>query len=193
MRQNHNAGVSTTVRSVLATSLGGILWLSAAQPLYASGTTAYVTQYRYGNSPEAVYKSVDESGKVTYSAVRPVSPRTIEKIAIEPGPVKESVEAALQRHRQISDAALELSKARQRRQAEREDEEKKRLERLALLNSAKPRIQQRTVYVSWNPLWHYYPYRTGHSGKHPHHKPSQRAHRTGMPRTVPFASGVSFR
>jgi hypothetical protein len=152
-----------TVRFAQAASMLSAVLMIAAEPMHASG---YMTVYS-GDSPLSVYKSVDSSGKVTYSSVRPRGGVTFEKIRLEPGPSAEHIDQSRQRHEKIMATALELAATREQREAEREDEAMKRLERLALQRSIRPKVYERRVYVGWSPFWKPYP-SVHRGGKYPH-------------------------
>ena len=128
---------------------------------YAQDSTTYLTEFK-ADIPVAVYKSVDAAGRITYSTDWPDDTVSIEEIPIAPGPSDQRIEANRQRGGQLRQAALGLSKAREQRLAEREEKEKKRLERLALQRSARPPVCERPVYVGWHPRWWVYP----HAGWH---------------------------
>ncbi len=182
-----------TVRYSQTACMLGLLLISALQPLYASGyMTTYATEYASGCIPKAVYKSVDSTGKVTYSTTWPRDTVAIEEIAIKSGPSAGYIEETRQRHEKISEAVLELTEAREKRETAREAEENKRLERLALQRSARPQVYERKVYIGWNPLWRSYP-PVGHYGKYPHKHPSQPVHRPGLSRGIPIRTGISLR
>jgi hypothetical protein len=130
----------------------------AVPSLQASGMMAADSAgYKTGHVPEAVYKSVDSTGKITYSARRSAEAVSSEKIRLKPPPSADSIKENRQRYEKLSVGVVTLEQARLKRQAEREDEERKRLERLALLRSARPQVIEKTVVVGWNPFWHRYP------------------------------------
>ena len=130
----------------------------ALTSLQASGITAAdSTGYKTGLVPEAVYKSVDSTGKITYSARRSAEAVSSQKIRLEPPPSADAIHQNRQRYQKLSEGAVALEEARLKRQAEREDEERKRLERLALLRSARPQVIEKTVIVGFNPFWRRYP------------------------------------
>jgi hypothetical protein len=146
-----------SVQSLNPVFVAGLMALSFARPAFATQDTAgYVTEFNK-ESPAAVYRSIDGAGRVTYSMARPNDSVAVRKIAIEPGPAGETIEDNRQRYDRIRKTSLELAKAREQRQAEREEKERKRLEWLALQRSASPPAYERTVYVGWRPLWWHYP------------------------------------
>jgi hypothetical protein len=170
LRQNDLTGVHMNVRYALAALILGVWLITVAGPLHAVG---YLSR--------SVYKSVDSSGKVTYSSVRPDGAVVIEKIRIEAGPPTEYIAETRERHEKITEIANELAEARETRKTEREEEEIRRLERLALQQAVKPRVIERKVYVGWRPLWwplppiehyHYYP---GQQPSSPAHHPGLRS------------------
>jgi len=175
-----------TVCFSLTASMLGLVLISALLPLYASGYNAsYTTEYGAGYTPEAVYKSVDSTGKVTYSTSWPDDTVAIEEVAIKPGPAEEYVEDTRQRHEKIREAALALTEARVKREADREEKEKKRLEKLALQRSARPQVYERKVYVGWNPLWRWR-HPAAHYRKYHDKFPSRPLRKPGLSRGVPL-------
>ena len=82
------------VRFVLAALMSGVLLVTAVMPLHAAGSLS-----------RSVYKSVDSSGKVTYSSVRPHGAVAIVKINIEAGPPNEYIAATRERHEKITEIA----------------------------------------------------------------------------------------
>lgn len=182
-----------TVRFSLTASMLRLALISVVPPLYASGYMAsYSTEYGSGYTPEAVYKSVDSAGKVTYSTSWPEDTVAIEEVAIKPGPSEEYAGATRERHEKISETALALTQAREKREADREQDERKRLEKLALKRSARPQVYERTVYVGWNPLWRPHP-PVAHYGKHSHKYPSRPVRKPGLSRGIPLRTGTGLR
>lgn len=182
-----------TVRSSLTASMLGLLLISAVQMLFASGyVTSYTTDYTSGYAPEVVYKSVDSAGKVTYSTSWPKDIVAIEEVAIKPDPSKENVEASRQRQAKIRETALSLTQARNKRDADREEEEKKRLEKLAMQRSARPQVYEKKVYIGWSPIW--WPrHVVAHAGKYPDKYPSHHAPKPYLSHGIPLRSGTSLR
>jgi len=175
-----------TVRLTLTASMLGLVLISSVQPLYSSGYQAsYITEYGSGYAPETVYKSVDGAGRVTYSTIWPEDTVAIEEVAMEPGPAEDSVQDTRRRHEKITEAVLALTEARKKREADRAQEEKKRLERLALQRSARPQVYERKVYVGWNPLWRWHP-PVAHYRKYPDKYPSRPLRKPGLSRGVPL-------
>ena len=156
------------VRFALAASISGVLLLTAVKPLHAAG---YLSR--------SVYKSVDSSGKVTYSSARPHGSVVIEKIRIEAGPPDEYIAETRERHEKITEIANQLTEARERRKSEREEEEIRRLEHLALQQAAKPQVVERRVYVGWRPLWWSSP-PLDHYRKYPHQYSPSPIHPPGL-------------
>jgi|GEM_PF-6671504 len=137
--------------------VAGVMALALAWPASAKQDSGiYVTEFKQ-EPPAVIYRSIDGEGRVTYSTARPNGSVSVRKIAIEPGPAEQTIEDNRQRYDRIRKASLELAKAREQRQAEREEKERKRLEWLALQRSASPPVYERTVYVGWRPLWWHYP------------------------------------
>jgi hypothetical protein len=190
LRQNSLTGVHMTVRfPQAAASIIGLLFIAAVKPLYATG---YMTAYSANLKPGTVYKSVDASGNVTYSSARPQDSIAVEKITLQPGPSEEYIQKTRRRHERIMDAANELADAREQRQTEREEEEMKRLERLALQRSARPPVYERRVYVGWSPFWRPYP-PVDHYPRYPRKYPSHPIHRPGLSAGIPLSTSPRLR
>lgn len=165
--------------SLFTASIVAVAQAVAIPALHATDARAgYSTDYRVGHTPEVVYKSVDSNGKISYSSRRSADAVSSVRIMLKKSPSADTIDDTRQRHEKLSEGAAVMAEARLKRQAEREAEERKRLERLALLRSARPQIIEKTIVVGWNPLWRGYP--GGHhrhtSKKHPSH-PSGRPHR----------------
>jgi hypothetical protein len=64
---------------------------------------------------DSIYKSVDENGKVTYSATPPQNSEQIKKIEIQPPPSDEDIKSAKQRHQKLQQAAGALDEDRKKR------------------------------------------------------------------------------
>ena len=177
-------------RIIPTVSMLGLLVLTAVQSVDASG---YLTKYdTASNTPGIVYKALDSAGKVTYSTHRPRDSVTIEEIAIIPGPVDEYVEDSRERLDRISETLKELTAAREQRQAQREEETKKRLERLALQRSTQPQVYERKVYVGWNPLW--WPrFPVAHHANYPHKPVFNPLHRPGLYSDRPVGRAINPR
>ncbi len=159
----------------------------AAGPLHATG---YMTVYS-GDAPVPVYKSVDSSGKVSYSSARPRNAVALEQIRLEPGPSAESIDQARQRHEKIMATARELAATREQREAEREEEEMKRLERLALQRSIRPKVYERRIYVGWNSIWKPYPsVQRGHKYPYPLSQPSHPRRHPGLSTGITLGTGL---
>ena len=140
----------------------------ATLPVVSAGeyTSAYVTEFK-GGLPGTVFKSIDSTGKVSYSTSWPEDTVAIQAIPIEPGPSAAHQADNRQRFQKIKHAAEGMARAREKRQAQREEQEKKRLERLALQRAAKPQVYVERVYVGWHPLW-WSSHRHGHRAMWPH-------------------------
>ncbi len=130
----------------------------------------------YHDKPSApVYKFTGSDGQITYSSSAPADWVKIEKITITSPPSDEYAKDTRQRHDKLKSSAEELAKARLEREAIREEEEKKRLEKLALLNQSKPQqFYGRNVYNDD-------PYRFGNGygygyGYNNHHYPQRPVH-----------------
>ncbi len=66
---------------------------------------------------ETIYKSIDESGKVTYSNTPPKNPEQATSVNIAPPPSPEDIDAAQDRHERNKEAANILDKNRKKRDA----------------------------------------------------------------------------
>lgn len=132
--------------------MAGVLMMALMPAVQAAGQSpTYPTAFRNG-FPQAVYKSVDGSGRVTYSSTWSRESVKIDEVAIRPGPSQANRDQARERHEKIRDSALELQQAREQRQAERDEAEKRRLERLALQASARPQVYERRIVAGWFPV-----------------------------------------
>jgi hypothetical protein len=188
LRQNSQAGVHMTAHFPQAASMLATVLMVASGLVHATG---YMTAVA-GDTPRSVYKSVDSSGKVTYSSVRLPGAVAFEKIKLEPGPSAAYIDKTRQRHEKIMATARELAETREQREARREQEEMKRLERLALQRSIRPQVYERTVYVGWRPYWRPYP-AVDHYRKYPFSQPSYPVSRPGLSTGMTLSSGPGLR
>ncbi len=140
-------------------------------------SSSYNSSFYQDKRPAPVYKFTDSDGQVTYSSTAPKNWIRIEKIIITSPPSDQYAKDARQRHDKLKSSAEELAEARQQREAIREKEEKKRLEKLALINQSKPQqVYERNVYSDYPypyPLWGRYGYNNNHYPKHPVHLPTR--------------------
>ena len=153
----------------------------AIPALQAAGTKAsYSVEYGPDHTTRVVYKSIDSAGKITYSARRSSDAVSSEKMTLKQAPSTDTIDQSRLRYEKLSEGASALAQARLKRQAEREAEERKRLERLALLRSVRPQVIEKKVVIGWNPLWHHYPGGRHHhaSRKHPSRAAGNPDHRT---------------
>jgi len=172
----------TRLLLVLLMVLSGTVGMPVYSEDVASGiSTSYSTEFMQKEGMENVpvdnvvqpqiYKFTDNHGKITYSTT--ITPDFIEaeEILPETPPSRRYIEETEQINGELKAAAQRLEDAREERQALRDEKEKKRLERLALINRSKPPVVYRqNNYVAW-------PYRYGsvkkhYSGYRPH-KPVQ--------------------
>jgi hypothetical protein len=122
-----------------------------------------------------IYKYTDRDGKTTYSSSVKNDYVDVKEIAIALPPPARYAEEARLRSLKFEKVAEELGLAREKREALREEKEKKRLERLALINQSKPYVYERNVYVSYPyRLWKTYPNAGHHHGNKPVHLPANR-------------------
>ena len=169
-----------------------LVLLPVLQPAYSSGGPAtYPTEFA-GNRPDTVYKSLDSRGVVSYSARWPQDTIEVKAIEISPGPPEGYQRESRQRYEKIREMALELTEAREKRQAEREEAEKKRLEKLALQRAAQPLVYETRVYVGWHPLW-WPAHRTRHYDRFSSKKPAYPVKRPGLSRSAPLHRGTAFK
>ena len=153
--------------------------LLSATPAAASReySEPYITEFWQQSSAPPVYKFTDQYGRVTYSYSIPHDAVEVEEVDLVPGPSRSSVKKHLRQQQRIADAAQSLNEARQRREAAREEAEKKRLERLALLNEARRSRSdyERNIFIGrpWKPWW---------SRPGGHH----RGHRHPYPESLPY-------
>ena len=168
-----------------------LLLLSAHGAVFAAEDIAgYVTEF-IADSPTTVYKIIDSDGKVSYASGRPADSVSVEAISIGPAPSEAVRQDLRERYDRIRRTAQDLSDAREQRQAEREAQEKKRLERLALQRAARPQVVERRVYVGWRPLW----WPSPHAGRDhgPFHKhPSHVARGPGLAPGIPLGPGRKY-
>ena len=125
-----------------------------------------------------VYKFTDNKGKVTYSTSAPTDFIQAEQVTIIAPPSPQQLDEAKQRVDEMKIAVDEFDVARAEREAVRELYEIKRLQRLALINQAKPPVVTREF------IYPAYPYRLrrNHGGHHgtPAHRPSRSPHSTSL-------------
>ena len=125
-----------------------------------------------------VYKFTDSKGRVTYSTSASTDFIQAEKMAITAPPSSQQLSVSKQRIDEMKTAVDKFDVRRAEREAIREQNELKRLQRLALINQAKsPVVTREYIYPA-------YPYRIkrkkgGHHGI-PSHMPSKSPHRTGL-------------
>jgi len=138
-------------------------------------SNSYNSDFYHDKTSAPVYKFTGSDGQITYSSSAPVDWVKIEKITITSPPSDQYAKDTRQRHDKLKSSAEELAKARLEREAIREEEEKKRLEKLALLNQSKPQqFYGRNVYNDD-------PYRFGSGygygyGYNNHHYPQRPVH-----------------
>ncbi len=130
----------------------------------------------YGSVP--VYKFTDSKGKVTYSTSASVDFIRAEKIAIISPPSSQQLNASKRRFEEMRIAVDEFDVARAERQVVREQNEIKRLQRIALINQAKLLVVTREFIYPASP----YRLRKKHGDHYgiPTHLPSRRPRSTGL-------------
>lgn len=124
----------------------------------------FVLLYPAASYAESIYKSVDENGKVTYSATPPPNSEQTTKIDIQPPPSAEDIKSAQQRHQKLQEAAGALDEDRKKR-----DEitaEDKRLEQ-EKQNQLKLQQQAEKNNSNQNYSYPYYPYPRRYPPRYP--------------------------
>jgi len=132
-----------------------------------------------------IFKFTDNDGKITYSTSIPEDFIEAEEIQVAGAPSKRYIAQIKQMNGELKAAAQQLTDAREERQSLRDEKEKKRLERLALINRSKPpvAVYQPNNYVT-------YPYRFGrarhysgyrHPGKPAHLPAATRSYKHNPP------------
>ena len=142
-----------------------------------------------GKQPAQIYKFTGSDGQITYSSAAPNDFIQIEKIIITPPPSDRSAKDPRQRYDKLKITAEELGDAREQREAIREEEENKRLERLALINQARPPqpVYERNLYVSYPyRLWRTYRHGYPRHPKQPVHLPARNPNKGHRPSTMPL-------
>ncbi|HED35123.1 MAG TPA: DUF4124 domain-containing protein [Gammaproteobacteria bacterium] len=199
----------TRFLQVMLAVLSGAAVLPASSMDISSGISkSYSTKFMQKDGTEnavsenvaqpQIYKFTDNHGKITYSTV--ITPDFIEaeEVLLQGPPSRRYIEETEQINGELKAAAQQLANAREQRQALRDAKEKKRLERLALINRSKPPVvypYPQNNYVAW-------PYRYGaavhYSGYRPHKKPKPvhlpaGAHPRGFGASPPsFGGGISY-
>ena len=127
---------------------------------------SYGAPISHEKTPMQVFKITDNHGKITYASSLPDKHNLVEEIVIASPPSDEDVSESVIRSATLEAAAKTLGVARYKREAKREQEETKRLQRLALINNARlPTINQRNVFFGFpHRLKHHH---ASHSGYQP--------------------------
>mgnify|MGYP001815000668 FL=1 len=103
---------------------------------------------------ETIYKSVDETGKVTYSTTPPEDSESATQVDIAPPPSEERIKAAQQRHQRNMEAAGVLDENRKKRdeltaeenRLKREKQKQLQLQKQAEENNANDRYDGYPFY-----------------------------------------------
>ena len=136
---------------------------------------AYGADLKHKKDVLQVYKYTDQNGKTTYSSAVKNDYVDVKEISIALPPPAEHAEKARLRSLKFEKVAEELGLAREKREALREEKEKKRLERLVLINQSRPYVYERNIYVSYPyRLWKTYPNAGHHHGNKPVHHPANK-------------------
>ena len=115
-------------------------------------SNTYSTSFVERDKSAQIYKFTDNHGNITYSTSVTNDFVQAEKVPISPPPSSGYINDTLKRHETLKTSAEELGKAREAREELRDEEEKKHLERLALLNKARPPQQtvvERNLFVTY--------------------------------------------
>ena len=125
-----------------------------------------------------VYKFTDSKGKVTYSTSSPTDFIQAEQVTIIAPPSPQQLDEAKRRVDEMKTAVDEFDVARAEKEAIREQNNIKRLQRLALINQAKPSVVTREF------IYPAYPYRLRRKQGSHHgmtaHRPSRSSHGTSL-------------
>ena len=176
---------------LLPSGLALLLSILAQGPVFAVGNMeGYVTECKM-DLPTTVYKTIDSAGKVSYSSNWPADTVSVEAIPIGPAPTEAVRQELRERYDRIRRTARDLSDAREQRLAEREEQEKKRLQRLALQRAAQPQVYEKRIYVGWRPLWWPSPHAGRHHGQF-HKHPSRVVRSPGLAPGIPLGSGRKY-
>ena len=139
----------------------------------ADGFLTYGADLNHSNDVLQIYKYTDRNGKTTYSSSVKNDYVDVKEIAIALPPSAKYAEEARLRSLKFEKVADELGLAREKREALREEKEKKRLERLALINQSKPTVYEQNIYVRYPyRLWSTYRYGGHHNDNKPVQRPS---------------------
>lgn len=175
-----------------------LLFMAVVQSAYAlENTQTYATGYSAESTSSKIYKTVDVTGKVSYSQIKPQNSISLKEMILAPAPLQQNVVDNKARLDRIRETAVQLAEAREKREARREDEETKRLQRLALIRTARQPPYERKVYISYPLRWIYpHPHRhqpLHHSKHHRNHYPGVARHIPRKDPHLPLTSGLSFR
>ena len=159
------------VRLILTVTLITVANIATSNEL----SNTYSANFYHGKQSAQVYKFTGSDGQITYSSTVPNDFIQIEKIIITPPPPDKYAKDTRQRYDKLKITAEELGEAREQREAIREEEENKRLERLALINRSKPQpVYERNLYVSYPyRLWRTYRHGGQYYPKHPAQRPAR--------------------
>jgi len=145
----------------------------------------YRSNHHHSKPSAQIYKFTDSDGQITYSTAVPNDFIQVEKITIALPPPDNYAKDTRQRFDKLKITAEELGEAPEQREAIREKEEIKRLERLALINRSKPQpVYEKNLYVSYPyRLWKTYRHGGQHTPRRPAHLPANghRSARTSLP------------
>lgn len=109
---------------------------------------------------DAIYKSIDKAGHVTYSAQPPLGSATVEDVHLPPGPTEESVQDSLKRASSIeeaADACYDAIMERRRQEAEARKQAQKEAEAAERQRQIEEALQQQasgpSYYYGDQPDW----------------------------------------
>jgi hypothetical protein len=129
----------------------------------ADGFLSYGADLNHSKDVLQIYKYTDRNGKTTYSSSVKNDYIDVKEIAIALPPPAEYAEEARLRSLKFEKVAEELGLAREKREALREENKKKRLDRLALNTQSKSTVYEQNIYVR-------YPYRLWSTYRHGGHR-----------------------
>jgi hypothetical protein len=118
---------------------------------------------------DAIYRSVDKAGRVTYSAEPPPGAAKVERVELPAGPTEAAVEQSLQRAKQMEQAADAQSKAMLERRKEADAQKAAQAQAEAAESSG--RNDESPEGADSQPMY-YAPWYQGYWGRpHPPHPP----------------------
>lgn len=133
---------------------------------------SYDTLFSSTNNALPIFKFTNNKGKVTYSTSMPKDFIEAKEVPLAQPPLNKNIEETKKINKTLKAAADDLSQAREKREALREAQEIKRLEKLRLVNSSKPPVvYQQDRYVTY-PYYRRAKGHQKHNGNKPVHLPA---------------------